>query len=67
MAIGQKMDLVAGTDDRDFCIDPDPDAIYASSTPWKYNEEEIVKELLEYIRGTYSNSTMLLTIKISKL
>ena len=24
-----------------------------ASTPWKYNEEEIVKELLEYIRGTY--------------
>ena len=24
------------------------------ATPWKYNEEEIVKELLEYIRGTYS-------------
>ena len=24
------------------------------STPWKYNEEEIVKELLEYIRGTYN-------------
>ena len=23
------------------------------STPWKYNEEEIVKELLDYIRGTY--------------
>ena len=23
------------------------------STPFKYNEEEIVKELLEYIRGTY--------------
>lgn len=22
-------------------------------TPWKYNEEEIVQELLEYIRGTY--------------
>ena len=22
--------------------------------PWKYNEEEIVKELLEYIRGTYN-------------
>ena len=21
--------------------------------PWKYNEEEILKELLEYIRGTY--------------
>ena len=29
------------------------DAIYTSSTPWKYNEEEIVKELLDYIRGTY--------------
>jgi len=24
------------------------------ATPWKYNEEEIVKELLEYIRGTYT-------------
>ena len=24
------------------------------ATPWKYNEEEIVKELLHYIRGTYS-------------
>ena len=24
------------------------------STPWKYNEEEIVRELLEYIRGTYN-------------
>ena len=24
-----------------------------TQTPWKYNEEEIVKELLEYIRGTY--------------
>ena len=25
----------------------------SKGTPWKYNEEEIVKELLEYIRGTY--------------
>ena len=24
-----------------------------TQTPWKYNEEDIVKELLEYIRGTY--------------
>ena len=24
------------------------------ATPWKYNEEVIVKELLEYIRGTYN-------------
>jgi hypothetical protein len=23
-------------------------------TPWKYNEEEILKELLEYVRGTYN-------------
>ena len=22
--------------------------------PWKYNEEEILKELLEYVRGTYN-------------
>ena len=27
--------------------------ISSPATPWKYNEEEIVKELLEYIRGTY--------------
>ena len=26
----------------------------SKGTPWKYNEEEILKELLEYIRGTYS-------------
>ena len=44
---------IAGTDDHDFFINSDPDAIYTSSTPWKYNEEEIVKELLDYIRGTY--------------
>ena len=25
---------------------------HAPSTPWKYNEEEIVKELLEYIEKT---------------
>ena len=42
---------IAGTDDHDFCISPD--LIPTSPTPWKYNEEEIVKELLEYIRGTY--------------
>ena len=26
----------------------------SKGTPWKYNEEELLKELLEYIRGTYS-------------
>ena len=25
-----------------------------SKTPWKYNEEEILQELLEYVRGTYN-------------
>ena len=29
------------------------DFIPTSATPFKYNEEEIVKELLGYIRGTY--------------
>ena len=50
---GNQITWIAGTDDHDFCINPDPDPIFTSSTPWKYNEEEIVKELLEYIRGTY--------------
>ena len=29
------------------------DITSSPSTPFKYNEEEIVKELLDYIRGTY--------------
>jgi hypothetical protein len=29
------------------------DIISTTSTSFKYNEEEIVKELLDYIRGTY--------------
>ena len=33
---------------KDDIIKPSP------ATPWKYNEEAIVKELLEYIRGTYN-------------
>jgi hypothetical protein len=51
---GNRTTWIAGTDDHNFYLNSDPDAIYASSTPWKYNEEEIVKELLEYIRGTYN-------------
>ena len=40
---------------NDFSINMSNDIITQSpSTPWKYNEEEIVKELLEYIRGTYN-------------
>ncbi|MEK9698233.1 MAG: DUF3310 domain-containing protein, partial [Candidatus Poseidoniales archaeon] len=34
--------------DRDDVISDSP------AIPWKYNEEEIVKELLEYVRGTYN-------------
>lgn len=30
-----------------------PDIISMDNSRWKYNEEEIVKELLEYIRSTY--------------
>lgn len=30
-----------------------PDIIPMNNSKWKYNEEEIVKELLEYIRSTY--------------
>ena len=40
---------------NDFNITMSDDIIKQSpSTPWKYNEEEIVRELLEYIRGTYN-------------
>ena len=28
--------------------------LVTSKIPWKYNEEKILKELLEYIRGTYN-------------
>ncbi len=30
-----------------------PDIIFMDNSRWKYNEEEIVKELLEYIGSTY--------------
>jgi len=43
-------------DDNTFTIDTTFDNMIPNSpaTPWKYNEEEILKELLEYIRGTYT-------------
>jgi hypothetical protein len=42
--------------DKTFTIDTILDDVIPNSpaTPWKYNEEAIVKELLEYIRGTYN-------------
>ena len=46
-----------GHSDNEFLIaSPNMDNIIPNSpaNPWKYNEEEILKELLEYIRGTYS-------------
>ena len=39
--------------DPTFNIDMTDIIRQSPSTPWKYNEEEIVTELLEYIRGTY--------------
>ena len=45
-----------GHSDYEFLINNNMDEIINNSpaTPWKYNEEEIVRELLEYIRGTYN-------------
>ena len=40
--------------DPTFNIDMTDIIRQSPSTPWKYNEEEIVTELLEYIRGTYN-------------
>ena len=39
---------------NDFSINMTDIIPSSPATPWKYNEEEIVKELLEYIRGTYN-------------
>jgi len=44
-------------DENTFIVDTTLDNIMipnSPATPWKYNEEEIVKELLEYIRNTYN-------------
>jgi len=45
-----------GHSDYEFLINNNMKDIIPNSpaTPWKYNEEAIVKELLEYIRGTYN-------------
>jgi hypothetical protein len=45
-----------GHSDYEFLINNNMNEIINNSaaTPWKYNEEEIVKELLEYIRNTYN-------------
>jgi hypothetical protein len=44
-----------GHSDYEFLISNMDNMITESNAiPWKYNEEEIVKELLEYIRGTYN-------------
>ena len=41
-------------DENTLTINMDDIIKQSPSTPWKYNEEEIVKELLEYNRGTYN-------------
>jgi hypothetical protein len=44
-----------GHSDYEFLISNMGNMITESNAiPWKYNEEKIVKELLEYIRGTYN-------------
>ena len=44
-----------GHSDYEFLISNMGNMITESNAiPWKYNEEEILKELLEYIRGTYN-------------
>ena len=52
-------DEILKMDENDFTIDMTDSSLGSidlinPKTPWKYNEEEILKELLEYIRGTYN-------------
>jgi len=53
-------DEILKMDETDFTIDMTDISIdsfesaYPITTNWKYNEEEILKELLEYVRGTYN-------------
>ena len=52
--IGEGKNVPSPMSDPTFTIDMTDIIKQSPSTPWKYNEEEIVKELLEYIRGTYT-------------
>ena len=52
-------DEILKMDENDFTINMKDSSLGSidlinPKTPWKYNEEEILKELLEYIRGTYN-------------
>ena len=53
-------DEILKMDETDFTIDMTDipmdsfESDYSITTNWKYNEEEIMKELLEYVRGTYN-------------
>jgi len=53
-------DEILKMDETDFTIDMTDismdsfESAYSITTNWKYNEEEILKELLEYVRGTYN-------------
>ena len=52
--IGEGKNVPSLMSDPTFTIDMTDIIKQSPSTPWKYNEEEIVKELLEYIRGPYT-------------
>ena len=52
--IGGGKNLPPPMSDTNFTFNMTKMSPSSPATPWKYNEEEIVKELLEYIRGTYT-------------
>ena len=52
-------DEILKMDETDFTIDMTDSSsgsidLINPRTPWKYSEEEILQELLEYVRGTYN-------------
>jgi len=51
---GYEWTPLRSNEDRIELTEPDKiDLNLGMTRPWKYNEEEIVKDLLQYIRGTY--------------
>ena len=52
--IGEGKKVPSSMSDSTFTITMSNMIPESPATPWKYNEEAIVKELLEYIRGTYN-------------
>lgn len=51
---GYEWTPLVSNEDKIKLTEPDKiDLNLGMTRPWKYNEEEIVKDLLQYIRGTY--------------